>query len=44
MAFQAKSYQTQGISDEKIIPFLQPAIDNIKNKKVKEILNKFLEQ
>ncbi len=44
MAFQAKSYQNQGISDEKIIPFLQPAIDNIKNKKVKEILNKFLEQ
>lgn len=44
MAFQAKSYQSQGISDEKIISFLQPAINNIKNKKVKEVLSKFLEQ
>ena len=44
MVFQAKSYQSQGIPDEKIIPFLQPAINNIKNKNVKEILNKFLEQ
>ena len=44
MAFQAKSYQSQGISDEKIITFLQPAINNIKNKKVREVLSKFLEQ
>ena len=44
MALQAKSYQNQGISDEKIVLFLQPAINNIKNKKVKEILNKFLKQ
>ena len=44
MAFQAKSYQSQGISDEKIISFLQPAINNIKNKNVKEVLSKFLEQ
>ena len=40
----AKSYQSQGIPDEKIIPFLQSAINNIKNKNVKEILNKFLGQ
>ena len=40
MAFQAKQYMDEGSSKEKIQPFIDSANNEIKNKNLKEIMNK----
>jgi len=40
MAFQAKQYMDEGNSKEKIQPFIDSANNEIKNKNLKEIMNK----
>ena len=40
MAFQAKQYMNEGRSKEKIQPFIDSANNEIKNKNLKEIMNK----
>jgi len=40
MVFQAKQYVDKGISKEKIQPFIDSANNKIKNKELKEIINK----
>jgi len=43
MAFQAKFYQNEGISKEKLQQFFNDAIRNIKNKNLRNILSNFIE-
>ena len=42
MVIQAKIYQKNGIDENKIKPFLDSAINDIKSDKMKEILKKFI--
>ena len=43
MAFQAKFYQNEGISKEKLQQFFNVAMKNIKNKNLRNILSNFIE-
>ena len=43
MAFQAKFYQNEGVSKEKLQIFFKTAIENIKNKNLRIILSNFIE-
>ena len=43
MAFQAKFYQNEGISKEKLQQFFNVAMENIKNKNLRNILSNFIE-
>ena len=43
MAFQAKFYQNEGISKEKLQQFFNVATENIKNKNLRNILSNFIE-
>ena len=43
MAFQAKFYQNEGISKEKLQQFFNVAMEDIKNKNLRNILSNFIE-